>query len=83
MRPNKQPLDMRCRIEEPRLPLVWKLAGVHKQLCVAEAVGTTPRKETIGDDVANQENENSDSDPALHRTERERDQPPLAKASLI
>ena len=54
------------RGKESRLPLVTKLPGVNEHLGIAESARIAPREKAVGDDVADEQNNRSANDPALH-----------------
>ena len=44
-----------------------KISGVNEQLGITESAGIAPRQEAVSDDVADEQDNHSASDPALHR----------------
>src|SRR5262249_43728638 len=66
VRSNKQPLHICCRIIESRLPIVRKLSSVYEDFGIAEPIGSSPREKSITNGIADEQNQQSDNQPALH-----------------
>jgi hypothetical protein len=45
-----------------------KISGVNEQLGITESPRIAPRQEAVSDDVADEQNNRSAIDPALHRS---------------